>query len=1063
MSQAPTWTGRTIGGRYKIDDLLGRGGMSSVYKAEDPNLQRTVAVKIIHPHLSENPEFVRRFEQEAAAVAKLRHPNIMQVHDFNHEGDTFYIVFEYIPGQPLDQKLQDLRKADLRMPLTDVIEIMMPLCDAVAYAHERGTIHRDLKPSNVIINLLSQPILLDFGIAKIVGDSYVHTATGATMGTAQYMAPEQVLSEKTDHRADIYSLGIMLYEMAAGRAPYEGKSAITVMMKHVNDPVPDVRLFNTNLPSSYNAIMEKALAKNPDDRYNSATELALALRELEQTLVSPAETTQILATPPPPVTESEPEPSEAAPPPTQVEEKQAVPETAVIPPPTAVSPPAETSQKHSKTPLYAVIALIAILLLAAGGYFLYQNFTGGSLPTSENMVFIPEGTYTVGSDNGGANYAPTQQVELAGFWLDRTEVTNAQFAQYIADTGTEPPSHWGNEGPPSDADPNPVHGGSWAVAQDYCQWAGKRLPTEAEWEVAARGSLGLLYPWGNDPNAVSLPTDDTYPVASQPANRSPFGLYDMSNNVWEWVDEPYVDPAPGEQVARGGSYNFFKDLTYRLQGDPTAPSMVNTTGFRCAADEVEEVADPNIILQDDFTDETSGWPVAETDAIKTGYHPPDYYHVQAARFDQIATAFRDSSVSDVSLEANVFVDSTDTPDGNFRYGLAARRNGDSYYAFTVSPRTNTWAIFKSSPDGLETLAEGEITTLQNSADAPDLLRADLSGNTLFFYINGELITQLTDSSYSNGEIGFFVQTLDEERAHVHYDDFLAQKIPALPETAVAQIPPTTVPETAVTPEPTEETAIDIPEPTPEPTAEEATAVPTLTPIIEAPENMALIPAGSFLMGSSDGQPDEQPEHEVTLDAFFLDLYEVSNADYRACMTDGGCNAPVLVRSATRLNYLNSPIFDNYPVIGVRWTHAAAYCEWAGKRLPTEAEWEYAASGPDNFTWPWGNQFDPDLSAATAPDTQPVDEYPDGASPFGIFNMAGNVNEWVQDTYGLTFYANSPAENPVSDAPGNRVYRGGSFDNEDGSFYTTSRRYNKTISYFDVDLGFRCAQDVAGGQ
>jgi serine/threonine-protein kinase len=294
-----SWIGRTLGGRYQIVSRLGSGGMSTVYKAQDANLQRAVAVKIIHPHLSENPEFVKRFEQEATAVAQLRHPNIMQVHDFDHDGNLYYIVFEYIPGQPLDQKLKALREASILMPLHDVIFTTLSLCDAVAYAHGRRMVHRDLKPSNIIINLLNQPILLDFGIAKIVGgDAAVHTATGATMGTAAYMSPEQVIGEQIDHRADIYSLGIILYEMVAGQPPYQGHSAMTVMMKHVNEPLPNVRLHNSNLPSSFTTILEKALAKKPADRFDSATDMALALRQIqEQIAVSHSPTQSFISTP----------------------------------------------------------------------------------------------------------------------------------------------------------------------------------------------------------------------------------------------------------------------------------------------------------------------------------------------------------------------------------------------------------------------------------------------------------------------------------------------------------------------------------------------------------------------------------------------------------------------------------------------------------------------------------------------------------------------------------------------------------------------------------------------
>jgi serine/threonine-protein kinase len=339
--------------------------MSTVYKAQDANLQRAVAVKLIHPHLSEHAEFVKRFEQEAAAVAQLRHPNIMQVHDFNHDGNIYYIVFEYIPGQPLDQKLKALKEASIRMPLPDVLHTMLPLCDAVAYAHGRKMVHRDLKPSNVIINLLNEPILLDFGIAKMLGSDFVHTATGTTVGTAAYMAPEQVLGDDVDHRADIYSLGIMLYEMATGQTPYEGDSAMTVMMKHVHDPLPDVRLHNSNLPPLFTGVLEKALAKKPADRFNSATEMALALRQIEQQLtVSHSPTQSIInAQESPPV----PQTASAAPTPTTaVSQTTPEPATAPIAQPSreTADAPRPTSKKRSHR-LWVVGAEVIMLILAA--------------------------------------------------------------------------------------------------------------------------------------------------------------------------------------------------------------------------------------------------------------------------------------------------------------------------------------------------------------------------------------------------------------------------------------------------------------------------------------------------------------------------------------------------------------------------------------------------------------------------------------------------------------------------------------------------------------------------
>jgi formylglycine-generating enzyme required for sulfatase activity len=223
----------------------------------------------------------------------------------------------------------------------------------------------------------------------------------------------------------------------------------------------------------------------------------------------------------------------------------------------------------------------------------------------------------------------------------------------------------------------------------------------------------------------------------------------------------------------------------------------------------------------------------------------------------------------------------------------------------------------------------------------------------------------------------------------------------------------------------------------------------------------LIPAGTFIMGSNEGVAIEGPAHEVRLSSYLLDQFEVSNEQYRACVENGACTQTSFPNSFTVSGYRDELLYNDYPIVGVTWDQAFFYCNWAGKRLPTEAEWEYAARGPENLQWPWGNSFDPSLSAASAADVRPVDSYPKGVSPFGIYNMAGNVAEWVVDVYdGNNFYANSPVENPVNMADGlDRVFRGGSFDNVDGSAYLAYRRYAQLRTFTDVDIGFRCAADA----
>ncbi len=246
MAQS-SWIGQTLGNRYLIEELLGQGGMSAVYKAEDPNLRRVVAVKLIHSHLSDDPQFVSRFEEEAAAVAQLRHPNIIQVFDFENDNETYYMVMEFVPGETLQDRLKRMNDADRRMDAKDAIAITAEICDALEYAHKRGMVHRDIKPANIMLNVQGQAILMDFGIAKIIGGKR-HTATGAVVGTAIYMAPEQIKGEQIDARVDIYALGVTLFEMMSGHPPFEADSAMTTLMMHVNDPVPDLAAINPDVP-----------------------------------------------------------------------------------------------------------------------------------------------------------------------------------------------------------------------------------------------------------------------------------------------------------------------------------------------------------------------------------------------------------------------------------------------------------------------------------------------------------------------------------------------------------------------------------------------------------------------------------------------------------------------------------------------------------------------------------------------------------------------------------------------------------------------------------------------
>ncbi|MBE0684726.1 MAG: protein kinase, partial [Anaerolineaceae bacterium] len=276
----PRWIGQTLSGRYKIEELLGQGGMSAVYKATDPNLRRVVAIKMVHPHLSSDPSFMRRFEEEAAAIASLRHPNIVQVFDFNTDEDVNYMVMEYVPGETLQARLQRLNKNQRKLSIEDAIQITTNVCDGLNYAHKRGMVHRDVKPANIMLDINNQAVLMDFGIVKIVGSS-AHTLTGAVIGTANYMAPEIIRSEPADQRSDIYSLGITLFEMLSGKPPFEADSAMTIMLMHLNDPIPDIRTIRDDLPEELTQIIKKTLEKDRNNRFQTVDDLVKALRKFQ--------------------------------------------------------------------------------------------------------------------------------------------------------------------------------------------------------------------------------------------------------------------------------------------------------------------------------------------------------------------------------------------------------------------------------------------------------------------------------------------------------------------------------------------------------------------------------------------------------------------------------------------------------------------------------------------------------------------------------------------------------------------------------------------------------------
>ena len=587
----PEWIGKTIG-KVRIEKILARGGMAEVYLGTHLNLERPVAVKLLHSHIEEEPSLLERFHREAKVVAGLRHPNIVQVYDFDTADGHPYIVMEYLKGPTLATYLRGLHDRNDRIPPHQVARLLKVLTAALDYAHEQGVIHRDIKPGNIILHKngedipLDKPltndieaILTDFGLVRIA-NAATKTASGMVSGTPAYMSPEQGRGDRTDHRTDIYSLGVVLYELLAGRVPFEADSTMSVIYMQIHTPPPPI----PGISAAAQAVMNRALAKNPNERYQSSREmavdffLAIGMTAQAETMLQPY-----------------PNPDKA-----ELKELN----SKLTPAPVAAPP------RSRRWIGASVLSFLCLLLLGLGalGLSSFMPFlsaptatiaptsvqpteeflipVSSDLPTSEGMAEVAANTYEVGLSPADKYHEESRTLALDRFWIDRFPITNAQYEQFILETGSPAPEVWPGAGD------HPVRGVTWEQALAYCGWMKKRLPTEAEWEAAGRGpgAAPQLYPWGNDATAdgqaLRLPDQETYAVGSQSFNQSPFGVFDMVGNIWEWVGEPYGSGQNGA-ILRGGRFGLpVNDLAYRLTTAPGDTHYVQYAGFRCAAEEV---------------------------------------------------------------------------------------------------------------------------------------------------------------------------------------------------------------------------------------------------------------------------------------------------------------------------------------------------------------------------------------------------------------------------------------------------------------------------------------------
>jgi serine/threonine protein kinase len=301
-------TVRTIG-RYEIRDELGEGGMGTVYLGFDPTLEREVAIKVLSPQLfMQDAEFSTRFEREAKTIASLDHSSIVPIYEFGEDEEWLYFVMRYMKGGTLNDRIRSGP-----MSLAETIPVFSRIGSALNKAHSRDIVHRDLKPGNILFDEDNDAYLSDFGIVKMEDTTGIKTQTGQTLGTPHYMSPEQLDGKPLDGRSDIYSLGVILFEMLSGEKPFDHESYPRIMVMHLTQPVPDIREKVPGLPGDVDSVIKKAMAKSPVERYASAGEMVAAMRRAEENSrkgLSEPVYEPIVRTPPPPVPNPTPQPVE---------------------------------------------------------------------------------------------------------------------------------------------------------------------------------------------------------------------------------------------------------------------------------------------------------------------------------------------------------------------------------------------------------------------------------------------------------------------------------------------------------------------------------------------------------------------------------------------------------------------------------------------------------------------------------------------------------------------------------------------------------------------------------
>ena len=989
-------------GKYQIESLIGEGGMAAVYRAHDSNLDRDVAVKVILPGVQRDVHFLRRFKAEARSLAKLSHPNIVKIHDFGEQGDVLYLVMEYLPEGTLKERLGK------PIPAAEAAGVIAPIARALAFAHRLGLVHRDIKPSNILFTESGDPMLTDFGIARLLGGE--DEASQEMIGTPDYMAPEQGLGHEASPASDMYALGEVFYEMLTGRRPFEANSPLGVLFKKAEEPMPDPRQFAPGLPDVVVDLLSEVLAKTPEDRPASIVDFASDLQ-----LIQAGVEVSVM----PPRTEIPPTPGPKTGP---VYGREVCPKCGRKLPQKAVFCPycstalrmalVKQEAKQGKDKVFEQAGILGQL----------KDFARKAWAWLNKMIGAAWAWLNVGRRRWYA--LGVLVLMIAGIAATILAITSL-----IAEQGLLVGGGKSLEGRRIIFS---SYGDTFAIMEDGV------LDVYAD-----SGQTGVLHQKVDALRDADFSPDDHLAVLD---GRGDITLFDMEEKLTVGEIKTGMRDAEGLISLAGGGF-----------------AVVDVDGA-------------NVTV----------WAGDGKGALKSSVSPSSPPLIWALSQDgqRLAAITEDKVLSVWDLQEKIIIlkaQLANAQDGGLAFGAdgscLALSSGEGLRVLTLPNGGMAWGqvVCRNSPlvfsaDGSRlACVDGENVLVFSTADGEQLEAAALRHPGTDMVFNQQAGTLF--AVYETGSVEHLrLNSEDLAPAPMDVEEEVEEVQMEEPgEDALSELlVPTNTPAPAATSRPTET-------PTPQP-------VVVVEPIdlkVNPADGVEIVfvPAGEFTMGSEEEIDPyfwgaEAPMHDVMVDDFWIYRTEVTNKLYADCVEAKACPLPHQFHLWEVDEYYGNSKYDDYPVLYVNWTDAQAYCRYVGGRLPYEAEWEKAARGTDERMFPWGENL-PGNNVANLCDrncpesdknsgindgyrlTSPVGSFPAGASPYGAYDMAGNVWEWVFDYFSQSYYGKSPYDNPIG--PGSsswRVIRGGAYVKTIGGLRTAVRYAVKP----DVSLntaGFRC--------